>query len=153
AKAFASTPFERIADPLPDMLRWQRLVRLLALRAIREAHSGHAEESLATALTDLRISRLVISDSNAVLIHRMIGLSLGGIGSTAISASIAALLPTAAQSREWTDALASQYVDPEAWRAMWTGEYRVMKRMLIEANTDDGAPEFVDDRWYVEALW
>lgn len=154
ASGFATPPFRHIDDPLPDMLEWQRLARLVGLRAIREARSGDADASIETALTDLRLARLVISDREAVLIHAMIGLSIASIGTHAIATSLSYVGPTASQSLAWTTALEELRVDAGAWRDMWAGEYRMSKQLMVEAadgSTDEPIEE--SDSPVVDLLW
>jgi hypothetical protein len=130
---FASPPFRDIDDPLPDFLRWQQLARLLALRAIREARAGDAEASITTAITDLRLARLVLADRESVLIHAMIALSIASIGTDAIMTALPRLEPTAAQSRNWSSRLAEHHVATNSWREMWAAEYRVTRQLWIKA--------------------
>jgi hypothetical protein len=125
--AFHSPPMRTVADDMPNMLRWLRLAQLLALRSVREARAGEVG-ALDSAVAVIRLGHRMQADPSAVLIHAMIGLNVKSTGLRAFVTAARRLEPTRETSLRLSRELEGLRTDPEAWRAMWSTEYRVMSR-------------------------
>ena len=124
---FESRPaLERVSDDPPDMLPWLELAHLAMLRAGLRAEAGDASGVLADAFLPIRLGQLVQSDTSSVLIHGMFGAALKGIAVRDLPDLLPHVRPTPGESRAAARALDSLRTDASAWRAMWSGEYRVM---------------------------
>jgi hypothetical protein len=140
---FRSPPMRTVESELPNMLRWVRLAKLLALRSAMEARAGELG-ALDSAVAAIRLGQRIEKDRSAVLIHAMIGLSLKRWGLAALRTAVRSLEPTADTSLRIARELEALRTDPESRRAMWSNEYRVMAR----SETSVELPESL--RWLPE---
>jgi len=71
---------------------------------------------------------VVQQDRSAVLVHAMVGLNIKRYGLRAFFTAVRQLEPTPEASLRISRELAALRTDAEAWRAMWSTEYRVISR-------------------------
>jgi hypothetical protein len=134
------------SDDLPDMLQWQRLVKLLALRAAWHARRSEMPEAWDSALVAARLGHRIEGARGGVLIHAMIGLSTKGIGLAALRGTLPFVHPDPAAARRIIGILDGLRSDPEAWARMWSAEYRTMRgTFLAVAEASEQADEGAGD--------
>jgi hypothetical protein len=134
AREFASPPMKHLDDDFPDFRGWLRLAEVCAIRAGLRTRAGDLDGALADGTALLRLGNRILADPSAALIHAMVATRVKASGVRALQATLPSLAPTPEQSRAIARRIASERIDPSAWRAMWAEESEVAKGSLAAAD-------------------
>ncbi len=123
--------------PSPEMIGWQRLAKLLVLRAALLASEGDPWTAAADWQRVLTLGARVEQALEGSLLTAKIGLSLRELALDSIHAHAAAGLIPPDMGLELADILPSFRSDPETWSNLWRAEYETLRERL------DASPEEV----------
>lgn len=123
-------------DELARLAGWQRIARLLVLRARMRADSGDFDGALVDARSAIRLGRRIEDADGAALVHGLLAISIRDAGLRAIAVALPHTMLDAAASRRIAAEIASARSDPRSWSHIGSVEYAAARQRFETAWRD-----------------
>ena len=131
-------PVDEVEAAAVRLRGWQRIGRVLALRARLHAEAGARDDAFRDVQTLLRLGKRIEAAEGADLLHAMVGTSIRVDGLQAAESALRRARVDAATSFRLGNAIAAGRSDPKSWARAVAVEVPRARR-AVESAVDEGA--------------